>query len=303
MTRLLLRDEKEKALWDKKFGPPQPTEERGRERSETDSDRDDNKRQEIAPDSSNNSISSEEMALEPAAVQGPSNMLTDRTTIQPSVALQHDSAAQITADRTTDKSSPLRSSTDSPQQLWKQLTTVRATIAQLQVYEASLVAQLPASQQVETASPPASAPTPPVHAMHVPMAAMLGAAVPLVQQPELHEPPQPSADTGHAASAPPLPSSPPAPLARPSSLVGRRAPPGGARHMRRLPQRVRRRRRLQRLRCSRPRRRGGGHLPTAAATRWPHRPALRRPSTSGATSCSRRPSAHSRIRRPPSRIS
>ena len=227
LTRLLLRDEKEKALWDKKFGPPQPTEERGRERSETDSDRDDNKRQEIAPDSSNNSISSEEMDLEPAAVQGPSNMLTDRTTIQPSVALQHDSAAQITADRTTDNSSPLRSSTDSPQQLWKQLTTVRATIAQLQVYEASLVAQLPASQQVETASPPASAPTPPVHAMHVPMAAMLGAAVPLVQQPELHEPPQPSADTGHAASAPPPPEQPPRSARPPKQPRWTPCPPRG----------------------------------------------------------------------------
>ena len=207
LTRLLL-DEKEKALWDKAYGLPLPIEERGRERSETDSDRDDNKRQEVAPDSSNDSISSEEIALEPAVVQTPSNMLTDRTTIQPSVAPQNDSAAQITADPAAENSSPLRSTADSPQQLWKQLTTVRATIAQLQVFEASLVSQLPASLQVETASPPPTAPMQPVRAMHVPMAAMQ-AAEPLVQQPEPAQQPLPSADTGHAASAPPPPEQPP----------------------------------------------------------------------------------------------
>ena len=147
--------------------------------------------------------------MEPAAVQAPSNMLPATETIQPSVAPQIDSAAQITAAN-SNSSSPLLSAHQLAL-LQQQLTTVDATIAQqramvdqLLALKASLVAQLPASLQVETASPPASAPMPPVHTMHVPMQG----AVPLVQQPEPAQQPQPSADTGHAASAPPPPEQP-----------------------------------------------------------------------------------------------
>jgi hypothetical protein len=225
---MLLRDEEEKALWDKKFAPPQPAEERGRERSETDSDRDDNKRQEVAPDSSSNSISSEEMALEPAAVQAPSNMLPATETIQPSVAPQIDSAAQITAANSNSSSPPL--SANQLALLQQQLTTVDATIAQqralvdqLLALKASLVAQLPASLQVETASPPASAPMPPVHTMHVPMQG----AVPLVQQPVAAKQPQPSADTDHAASAPPPPEQPPRTARPPKQPRWTPCPPRG----------------------------------------------------------------------------
>ena len=216
LTRLIFSGRPEGArdveLWDKQFGPPQPTEERGRERSETDSDRDDSKRQDIAPDSSNNSISGEEMALEPAAVQAPSNMLTDTATTQPTVATQTDDNSSTTC---------------SPQlqlEILQQLTTVEAQLqaqlqasqaqyqasqaqlqnvqAQIQDIKAFIVTLLPASLQVGTASPPPSAPMPPVHAMHVMQAEPLG------QQPELAQP-QPSADTGHAASAPPPPVQPP----------------------------------------------------------------------------------------------
>ena len=196
LTRLILRDEKERALWDKQFGP-QPTEERGRERTETDSDRDDNKRQEIADSSS---ISSEDMTLEPSEALEPSNMLADIATIQPTVASQ-----------TTDNSSPFSSSAASPQQLaiLEQLTNVDASIVQLQAFKAFLVAQLPSCLQVETVSPPPSAPMQPVPAVHMHAVAMQ--AVPLVQQLEPAQP-QPSADTGHAAS-----SAPPPPVQQPPS--------------------------------------------------------------------------------------
>jgi hypothetical protein len=140
----------------------------------------------------------------------------------------------------------------------------------------------------------------PVTTVHGPVAAMQ--PVPLVQQPEQAQP-QPSADTGHAASAPPsLPCSPPAPRARPSSLAGLPSLPEGARPTR-LSQRPRPRLRLQQLRRSRPRHHGGRKHPAAATRRRRmHLPASRRPFTSGVTSCSRRPPDHSRIRRPPSRI-
>jgi hypothetical protein len=174
---------------------PWPSEERGRERSDNDSsDRDDNKRQEIVADSS--SCSSEKMVLEPSEDLEPSNMLADTATIQPIVASQN-----------ADNSSPIRCS-GSPKDLaiLQQLTNVDASIAQMNasitqllVVKAYLTAQLPAGVQVETASPPPSAPMQPVTTVHGPVAAMQ--PVPLVQQPEQAQP-QPSADTGHAASAP-----------------------------------------------------------------------------------------------------
>ena len=197
---------------------PWPKEERGRERSDNDSsDRDDNKRQEIVVADS----SSEEMVLEPSEALEPSNMLADTSTNQPIVASQN-----------ADNSSPIRCSAGSPQDLTllQQLTNVDASIAQLNasitqllVVKAYLTAQLPACMQVETAPPP-SAPMQPVPTVHGPVAAMQ--TVPLVQQPEQAQP-QPSADTGHVASAPLPPVQPPSSTRPPKQPRWTSVPPRG----------------------------------------------------------------------------
>ena len=151
---------------------PGPSEDRGRDRSENDSnsDRDDCKRQAVAPDSS------DDMVLEPSEI-------SPKTAGAASTA---DTADRIAAD--ANQATPIADK----ERLQCELQSLNALIPQLVARKATLEAQLSASE-AETASPP-SANTQSQPAMQ---------AEPSMQTKQTEPARQPPTDTGHSASTAP----------------------------------------------------------------------------------------------------
>ena len=170
---------------------PGPSDDRGRDRSENDSnsDRDDCKRQAVAPDSS------DDMVLETSDISSP------KTAEAASTA---DTVDRIATD--ANQATPIADK----ERLQRELESLNALIPQLVARKATLEAQL--SSGAETAPPP-SAPTQSQPAMQ---------AGPSMQTKQTEPARQPPTDTGHSAST--------APPAQPRTVRPPRQPRVAASH-------------------------------------------------------------------------
>ena len=151
---------------------PGPSEDRGRDRSENDSnsDRDDCKRQAVAPDSS------DDMVLETSDISSP---------MTAEAASTADMADRIATD--ANQATPIADK----ERLQRELESLNALIPQLVARKATLEAQL--SSEAETAPPP-SAPTQSQPAMH---------AGPSLQTKQTEPARQPPTDTGRSTNTAP----------------------------------------------------------------------------------------------------